>query len=174
MRYTGRDDQQVILLTAQAVHIVAYVQRKQPLACDEETHFIFTVGTFIQELCAQLVFLWMVVGHADHFNSGVAQSIDLRLVRGDHLRRTGALFDWAGLPAFEPHTVLGQGRLDVVGMGQHFVRGVRGGDGVDGYIAHCTVPWFGSCNRRPMIMAAARAARLAILNVKVGPSRFQL
>ena len=32
----------------------------------------------------------------------------------------------------------------------------------------------GSCNRRPMIMAAARAAMLAILKVRVGPNRFQL
>lgn len=96
---------------------------------------------FVEELGAQLGLLRVIAIEADHIDGDVAalghQAVDLFLVGAYHFLLAGARLDpGGGLPAIETHALLGQGRGDIVEMGQHLVRQVRAGYVVNGQAAH--------------------------------------
>ncbi|MNE64539.1 hypothetical protein D3C80_1599560 [compost metagenome] len=99
------------------------------------------MGVLVEELGAQLGLLRVAAIQADHVDGDVAllahQLVDLVAVGGDHLLLAGTGGDGrAGLPALEAHADLGQGGGDVLVVGQHLVRQLRGGLVVDAQAAH--------------------------------------
>lgn len=137
----GRHRDQVVALAEHGVDMLLDMQDEQAAPGDEEAHLVFAMAVLVEELGAQFGLLRVVAVQADHVHGDVAalalEPLDLVGVGGDHLVLAGAGGDGrGGFPAFETDADLGQGRSDVLGMGQQLQRLLRLVLVIDGKAAH--------------------------------------
>ncbi len=146
------------------------MQGEQAAASDEEAHLVLGVTMLVKKFGAQLVLLRMIPGHTDDIDGHVAalghQPIDLRPVGGDHVLLAGAGGDrCAGVPALQLHADLGQGRGDVLEMGQDLERLLGAGFVIDTEDTHVRLsegsPGRSLPARQKFICCAGRASSVA-------------